>query len=109
MTTSDDPQWGYLLAAISRIETRLQSLADSDAQKAAAIISIKDDLHRVEKQLEEKIAANKIAFDDKMRPIADIADKVHAGKVVAMALFGGLLALSGLLGAWSVIKEYFIK
>lgn len=106
---NDDPQWSYLLTAISRIEARLQSLADSDAQKSADILSIKADLHRVERQLEEKISAYKIAYDEKIRPMTDIADKIHAGKVVMAAIFGALLAISGMMGAWSVIKEYFLK
>lgn len=106
---TDDPQWGYLLNAIARIETKLDDLAKSDAQKSAVILSIKEDLHRVELDLEGKIKEQRLAMEVRISPMEDIAEKVRAGKIVAAAVFGGLLALSGLLGAWGVIKEWLLK
>lgn len=106
---TDDPQWGYLLNSIARIEGKLDDLAKSDAQKSAVIMSIKDDLHRVEMDLENKIKEQRLTMEARISPMEGIAEKVRAGKIVAAAVFGGLLALSGLLGAWSVIKEWFLK
>lgn len=106
---TDDPQWNYLIAAIGRIENRLEKLAESDSQKAAIIMGIKEDLHRVEKDLESKITAQRLAMESRISPMEGIAEKVRAGKIVAAAIFGGLLALSGALGAWSVIREWFLK
>lgn len=106
---TDDPQWGYLIAAINRIENKLERLAESDAQKAAVILGIKEDLHRVEKELEKKIVANRMEIESRITPMENITEKVKAGRIVATAIFGVLLGLSGLIGAWSVIKEYFLK
>lgn len=106
---ADDTKWDYLLAAIGRIENRLEKLADSDTQKSAAILSIKDDLHRVEKELERKIHEQRLQLESRISPMEGIAEKVRAGKIVAAAIFGGLLAISGAMGAWSVIRDWFLK
>lgn len=102
---TDDPQWSYLLQAINRMEGKLEKMADTDLQHASQLRELRSELHGVVTKMEEKIHE----FEKRMEPVEDIAERVTAGKTVGLWIFALITGLAGILGAWSVIREWFVK
>lgn len=100
-----DSQWDFLLQAVNRIELKLEKMADTDLQHASQIREVRSELHDVASKMEEKI----VSWEKRMKPVESIAERVTAGKTVALWLFATFTGLAGLLGAWSVIRDWVGK
>lgn len=102
---TDDPQWAYLLQAINRIEARQEKMADMDLQQSHQILELRKTLNDHADKMEAKLQD----WEARIKPVENIADRVTAGKTVAIWLFAAFTGLAGLLGAWSVIREWLGK
>ena len=106
---SDENRWDYLLAAIGRLEDRLNKLIENDANKAALIHTLNEQVRQVEADFDLKIKDVRSYLECKIKPMEAIHQKMNAWRIVMVAVFGGMIALSALIGSWYVIRDFLIR